>query len=108
MELVLVRLTVPTAAAAVPPPPISPEVVVDILWSTSVPDDRLEHVRARPGPSPGTVDLALFLRIGATPVVEAVEATEAAEALCRRAIATAPSLSDWSFEVLRVVRGSLL
>lgn len=102
MELVLVRLTVPTASAAVPPPPISPEVVVDIVWSATVPDDRLEHVRARHGPGPGTVDLAIFLRDGATPV------TEAAEALCRRAIATAPSLSDWSFEVLRVVRGSPL
>ncbi|MBS2538335.1 hypothetical protein KGQ20_36855 [Catenulispora sp. NF23] len=99
MDLVLVRLTAPET---VPPPAISPEVVVDILWSVSVPDDRLEHVRARHGPNTGAVDLAVFLRIGATP------AAEAAESLCRQAVATAPALSDWSFEVLSVLRGSRL
>lgn len=93
MELVLVRLTAP---ATIPPPALNPEAVVDILWSAAVPNDRLEHVRARHGPSPGAVDLAIFLRVGATPVAEA------AESLCRRAITTAPSLSGWSIEVLGV------
>lgn len=99
MELVLVRLTGPVT---VPPPTVSPEVVVDILWSVTVPDDRLEHVRARNGPGPGTVDLVVFLRVGTTPV------EEVAESLCRRAIATAPSLSGWSCGVLRVLRDSPL
>lgn len=102
MQLVLARLRAP---ASIPAPSVNPEAVVDILWSVTVPDDRLEHVRARHGPGPGVLDLVIFLRIGATPV------EEAAEALCRRAIATAPILSDWSVAavgVLGVQRGTPL
>ncbi|ACU73907.1 hypothetical protein Caci_5047 [Catenulispora acidiphila DSM 44928] len=96
MELVLVRLTAPATV----PPPVSPEAVVDILWSVAVPDDRLEHVRARHGPRPEAVDLGVFVRTDAT------SAEEAATSLCRRAIATAPSLSDWSIGVLSMLRDS--
>lgn len=76
------------AAAAAPTP--SPETVVDVLWAVAEPDDRLEHVRARSGPRPGIVDLAMF-HCGIGPV----SSRDLALRLSRRALATAPSLSGW-------------
>lgn len=86
MDIILVRLMRGSAAVAAP----APETVVDVLWAVAKPDDRLEHVRARSGPRPDTVDLAMF-HGGAGPV----PSRDLALRLSRRALATAPALSGW-------------
>jgi hypothetical protein len=86
MDLVLARLAPPATGNR---QPLSPATVSDILWTVAVPDDRLEHIRARHGPFDGSIDVAFFLRTG----------TESAEAvssrLCRRALQVAPALFGW-------------
>jgi hypothetical protein len=89
MDMVLIRLA--------PGPdmrnrPLTPEIAVDILWSAAIPDDRLEHIRARHGPGPETVDLALF---HTTDGPDSTAATTAL-CLCYRAIETAPALAGWT------------
>lgn len=86
MDLVLVRLTRGSAAD----PALNPETVVDVLWAVANPGDQLEHVRARTGPTPNVVDLAMF-HMGTGPV----SSRDLALRLSRRALATAPSLSGW-------------
>ena len=92
MDTVLVRLT-PTTTA--PHLDIHPEVVVDILWATALPDDRLEHVRVRAGT--GHVDIALFHRhrlgIGDPPEMAAVQ-------LCQRACDRGRLLRGWTVQIL--------
>ncbi|MEZ0106326.1 hypothetical protein ABH920_000307 [Catenulispora sp. EB89] len=69
----------------------SPEIVADILWAAAVPADGLEHIRARHGPTPTAIDLALF-HIGS----EAETVADIALRLCRRAIDAAPALAGWT------------
>jgi hypothetical protein len=57
MDLIAVRLA---AGAEARNRRLSPETVADVLWASALPGDRLEHVRARWGPAPGTVDVVLF------------------------------------------------
>lgn len=91
MDLVPVRLV---AGAEARNRLLSPETLVDVLWAAALPGDRLEHVRARPGPLPGTLDAVLFH----IPAGESAHGstTEAALRLCRRALRAAPSLTGWS------------
>ncbi|NUP46659.1 MAG: hypothetical protein HOW97_05010 [Catenulispora sp.] len=86
--MILLRLARTAATAAAPP--LNPEIVVDVLWAVAKPGDRLEHVRARSGPAPDVVDLAMF-HAGSGPV----PARDLALRLSRRALATAPLLSGW-------------
>lgn len=88
MDLVLVRLIAPNGGEVTDRQP-DPETVADILWANTAVDDRLEHIRARHGPTAGSFDLALFYRTGpASP-------TELAECLCRRTITASPALGGW-------------
>lgn len=86
--MILVRLSPgPTAGVKTP----NPEIVADVLWAAAVPEDRLEHVRARPGPAGGDIHIALFHNpVGCEPVADL------ALRLCRRAITTAPVLIGWT------------
>ncbi|NUR59981.1 MAG: hypothetical protein HOV87_15120 [Catenulispora sp.] len=107
MDIILVRLmrgsaAKTVAAAQAGAPALSPEAVVDVLWAVAEPDDRLEHVRARSGPHPGIVDLAMF-HGGAGPV----SSRDLALRLSRRALATAPLLSGWIADPLATVPGLL-
>ena len=86
----LVRLS-PSAAGAWRP--VSPEILADILWATSVRAGGLEHIRAREGPLPGLVDVALFIQPNSEPAVDL------ALRLCRRAIRTSPLLDGWAVSV---------
>jgi hypothetical protein len=92
MDLVIVRLAAgPEARNRL----LSPETLVDVLWAAAVPADQLEHVRARQGPDPGSVDAVLFhlpADTGST--------IDVALRLCRRALLTAPSLSGWTLTPL--------
>lgn len=95
MDMVLIRLA--------PGPdmrsrPLTPEIAVDILWSAAIPDDRLEHIRARHGPGPETVDLALFHTTDGPDSTAATTTT--ALCLCYRAIETAPALAGWTATAL--------
>lgn len=95
MDLVPIRLSAGAEARNRDQPP-SPETVVDVLWAAAIPTDRLEHIRARHGPAPGTVDAVLFvLPTGAGPAGSAGSTTDVALRLCHRALAAAPSLSGW-------------
>ena len=67
------------------------EIAMDILWAAAIPDDRLEHIRARPGPPPATLDIVVFLNCTVP-----VSATDLALRLCRRALLTAPVLNGWT------------
>ncbi|WP_194907063.1 hypothetical protein [Catenulispora rubra] len=88
MDLVLVRLSAPNGGGVTDRHP-DPEAVADILWANAAVDDRLEHIRARHGPTAGSFDLALFYRSGpASP-------TELAECLCHRTITASPALDGW-------------
>jgi hypothetical protein len=89
MELILIRLTADGTAAAPGADP-DPEIVADVIWAAAVPADRLEHLRTRPGPHPGCVDVALFHRPGHP------SAADLAHGLCQRAITTAPFLHGFT------------
>jgi hypothetical protein len=88
MEPALLRLAPGPGARATAP---NVEVVVDVLWATATPDDRLEHIRARPGPSPSSVDLVLFHS-----ATESRTAEYLAQCLADRAVAVAPLLAGWT------------
>lgn len=96
MEIALIRLMPPATG---PRHAVGAEVAVDLLWAAALPDDRLEHIRARPGPDT-QIDLALFHR----PTASAETALETAAALsirlCRRAIKTSPALAGWNVALL--------
>jgi hypothetical protein len=92
MELALLRLATGPGARATAP---SPGVVVDIFWASAIPDDRLEHVMARSGPSPTSVDIALFHSATGTH-----SADDLALCLARRALSTAPALAGWTVSPL--------
>ena len=95
MDMVLIRLApVPDSRNR----SLTPEIVVDILWSAAIPEDRLEHIRARHGPGPETVDLALFHTTDGPDSTAATAAT--ALCLCYRAIETAPALAGWTATAL--------
>jgi hypothetical protein len=92
MDLILLRLTAPPAGCVGSNrQPLDPEIIADVIWTTAIPDDRLEHIRARPGPDSRSVDLVLFLR-----TIANRPGTEAALTMCRRAIDTAPALGGWT------------
>lgn len=92
MDLVLVRLIAPNGGEVTDRQP-DPEEVADILWANAADGDRLEHIRARHGPTAGSFDLALFHRSGpASP-------TELAECLCHRTITASPALEGWTMTI---------
>lgn len=119
MDLIAVRLMAGTEARN---RQLSPETVVDVLWASALPGDQLEHIRARWGPVPGTVDVVLFhLSAGPVPDVSdpgftsgpvtgsgggsasgsavgppVASTFESALRLCRRALHAAPALTGWS------------
>ncbi|AUG81491.1 hypothetical protein CFP65_6861 [Kitasatospora sp. MMS16-BH015] len=67
-------------------------MLVSLLRAAALPSDQLEHVRARPGPHPGSLDLALFHRhAGPRP-------PEASLRLAERALAASPRLTGWTAE----------
>ncbi|MEY9891086.1 hypothetical protein ABIA35_004301 [Catenulispora sp. MAP12-49] len=92
MDLVPVRMSAGTEARTVSLPP---EVLADVLWAVALAADRLEHIRARHGPSPRSVDVVLFLL-----PAEPESTADVALRLCRRAVDTAPSLIGWTVEML--------
>ncbi|MFD6968568.1 hypothetical protein [Streptomyces sp. NPDC059979] len=63
-------------------------VVTDIVWAAAVPDDNLEHVHAKA--AAGRIDLTFFHRTNSL-----AEALSAAGEICRRALNSSPSLSQW-------------
>ncbi|GAA1965546.1 hypothetical protein [Catenulispora subtropica] len=71
---------------------LSPETVVDILWAAAVPEDLLEHVRARSEPGEAGVDTAIFL---AVPDADSETDVRTALCLCLRAVGSAPALAGW-------------
>jgi hypothetical protein len=91
MDMVLIRLAHPEDPRI---RPLNPEVALDILWAAATPDDRLEHIRARYGPTPDTIDLALFHR------ADPSSATAAALRVCGRAILRSPALAAWTATVI--------
>jgi hypothetical protein len=90
--MVLVRMAPDLAAECLSNP--GPQVLTDILWAASIPDDRVEHIRARAGPAVGAIDVALFFRSGTGPSIAL------ALRLCDRAIHTSPALTGWDPTVL--------
>ena len=94
MQMVLIRLS-PSPAAGVKV--LSPEVAVDILWAAATPEDRLEHIRARHGPTKNDIDIALFHK-DMKAAVHSEPAVNAALRLCHRAISVAPVLGGWLAE----------
>ena len=93
MDVVLIRLAAGPAART---RTLSPEMAVDILWATAVPDDRLEHIRARYGPTPDQIAVALFLLEDAA----GKPAMDTALGLCHRAISTSQTFLGWAAEPL--------
>ncbi|MER5637902.1 hypothetical protein ABT095_13210 [Kitasatospora sp. NPDC002227] len=95
MEIVLIRLNPgrgPDPGHRAAADAVLPAVVADIVWANAVPDDELEHIRARPGPRPGSIDLALFHRhAGPRP-------PETSLRVARRAITASPLLAGWAAE----------
>lgn len=92
MDLVPVRMS---SGAEARNASLTPEVLADVLWMAALAADRLEHIRARHGPSPGSVDVVLFLL-----PAEPESTTDVALRLCHRAVDTAPSLIGWTVEML--------
>lgn len=91
--MILVRLS-PSPTARIKT--LSPEIVADILWAAAIPEDHLEHVRARCGPVGGDIDAALFHKdAGEAPSV-GTDVVHVALNLCRRAITVSPTLDGWS------------
>lgn len=87
MQMVLVRIAPdPSAHIKV----LNTQIATDILWAAAIPEDRLEHVRARPGPLAGDIDIAVFHKESGAETDTAV-----ALGLCRRAIGSAPVLAGW-------------
>jgi hypothetical protein len=95
--MVLIRLTPPGAGVV---HPVSPDTVLDILWAAALPGDRLEHIRARPGPRAPDLDLVLFHRSRPTTEPEPATTAHTSLQLCRRAIQSSPTLSGWNPAVL--------
>ena len=95
--MVLIRLTPPGAGAV---HPVSPDTAVDILWAAALPGDRLEHIRARPGPHAPDIDLALFHRSRPATKPEPESTEHTSLRLCRRAIQRSPTLTGWKPTVL--------
>lgn len=93
MNVVLLRLASGPAART---RTLSPEMAVDILWATAVPDDRLEHIRARYGPTPEHIAVAMFLHEDAT----GPPPMDTALGLCHRAISTSQTFLGWTAEPL--------
>lgn len=67
---------------------LEPGVITDILWSTAVPGDQLEHIYAKVAPQ--EISLVLFHRDG-----EPQQAVAAAARICRTALEQSPALAGW-------------
>lgn len=63
-------------------------VVTDIVWAAAMPADDLEHVHAKS--ASGRIDLTFFHRTSSL-----ADALSAAGEICRRALNSSPSLSQW-------------
>jgi hypothetical protein len=57
MQMALVRIAPgPSAHTKV----LNTQIATDVLWAAAIPEDRLEHVRARLGLLAGDIDIAVF------------------------------------------------
>jgi hypothetical protein len=90
----------PAAHRPTGPPhhPVTPETLVDILWACAIPEDGLEHLRARREDDQSPIDVAVFHR------TDPAENPDQSLALCRRALQTAPPLKGWTAERLKTAR----
>ncbi|MFI7320386.1 hypothetical protein [Streptomyces venezuelae] len=71
-----------------PAQPLEPGIVTDILWSTAVPADGLEHIYATTGRQ--EISLVLFHRAD-----QATDALAATTRICRTALEQAPALTGY-------------
>ena len=100
MDLIPIRLA---AGAGPQSADLSPEMLADVLWAGALPTDRLEHIRARHGPTPGTVDVALFILpagAGRTAGSSLESSADIALRLCRRVLDASPALAGWHLTLL--------
>jgi hypothetical protein len=85
---VYLSITTMTAQPGAPRRQIDVQVLIDLVWDTAVPADRIEHVSAVS--RPGRVDLGLYLLAASQD-----EADQRAEAIAERASRTSPLLLRW-------------
>jgi hypothetical protein len=88
MQMVLVGLSPGPRAGA---ETSNPEIVTDILWAAAIPEDHLEHIRARHGPDGRDIHVALFHDYIGCELV-----SDIALRLCLRAVTGAPVLTGWT------------
>lgn len=93
MRLVTIKL-VPHGCCPVNESP--PAVITDVIWTAATPEDLLEHVSIRSGPA--VIHLGFYSRLDGKP------ASASAAAICRRALATSPSLSGWKLAAVQTRR----
>ncbi|WP_157631985.1 hypothetical protein [Catelliglobosispora koreensis] len=83
------KLTTVTLVAPVDRPlSASTEVVADMLWAHSKPEEGFEHIRVAPGAI--GIDISAFTRLS-----DSENSGDRLRALVERAIRANPALSDW-------------
>ncbi|WP_249999018.1 hypothetical protein [Actinoplanes sp. M2I2] len=80
--------------------------LADGLWRQSTEEDRVQHIRVRPAPSPYDETAECRLDIGILLMADSDEKASAVGArICTGALAADPDTADWTFRPL-LLRGT--
>lgn len=77
---------------------VAEQTLIDILWASVRPQDKVEHISVRPGENAHELIVAIFARAGPPHA-----AREAALRVAHAAITTSPALAGWTVRVAEPV-----